>query len=160
MAKTLYLVRHAESDWNTDGADFDRPLNKRGRRDAPEMGQRIRKRNANPEIVVCSPAERARQTLELLELGTKTVYEERIYEASAEALLEIVRSLDDQYQSVMIVGHNPSMTWLTNLLTGSHIQNMPTTSIATVGLQSIQWAEAAPGAATLLDFDFPKNTPA
>lgn len=158
MSKTLHLVRHAKSDWNTGANDFDRPLNKRGRRDAPEMGRRLRERGALPGIIVCSPAQRAMETLELLDLGIKTVFEEGIYEASTGDLLEIVQKLDDGYASAMLIGHNPAMTWLASLLSGVRIGNMPTCAVATIEIETDHWKNTGSRPARLLDFDFPKNT--
>ena len=112
MTKTLYLVRHAKSDWSTGEADFERPLNKRGRRDAPDMGQRLKENGALPEIICCSPARRASQTLELLDLGINACFDGNIYEATVGDLLGIVQNLPDNAQSAMLIGHNPAMTWL------------------------------------------------
>lgn len=157
MAKTLYLVRHAKSDWSTGKADFNRPLNKRGRRDAPEMGRRLKTRSGIPELIVCSPAERARQTLELLDLGTDAVFNENIYEASAGDLLETIHSLDDRYGSAMLIGHNPSMAWLASELTGEHLEHMPTCTIATIELDCDRWSDISLGPAKLIDLDYPKK---
>ncbi|VGO16021.1 hypothetical protein PDESU_04611 [Pontiella desulfatans] len=157
MPKTLYLVRHAKSDWNTGKADFDRPLNKRGRRDAPEMGRRLKERNALPGAIVCSPAKRARETLELLDLGIDTTDNENIYEASAGMLMEIVQDLDDRLDSAMLIGHNPAMTWLASQLTGVRIEGMPTCAIATIHLDSTHWNQAGTCPAKLLDLDYPNK---
>jgi phosphohistidine phosphatase len=157
MAKTLYLVRHAKSDWETGQADFDRPLNKRGRRDAPEMGRRLKERGPLPELIVCSPAQRAVETLELLELGIETVFNEAIYEASAGELLDIIQQLDDGMESVMLIGHNPSMTWLAGLLSGVRIEGMPTCTVAVIGLDTARWCAAGACPARLLWQDYPRK---
>jgi phosphohistidine phosphatase len=158
MPKTLYLVRHAKSDWNNGETDFDRTLNPRGQCDAPEMGLRLKARDVHPDIIVCSPATRAFQTLELLALPAGTVeYNENIYEASAIALLDIVQSLEDTADSAMLVGHNPAMSWLAGHLTGVRIDNMPTCSVATIRLTSNHWKKAGQDPAELLDFDHPKK---
>jgi len=160
--KTLYLVRHADSDWNTGDADFDRPLNARGLRDAPEMGKRLRERCILPELIISSPAQRARETTRLIagELGIAhdaIIFEPAIYEASIYSLAEIILNIEESTTSVMLVGHNPAMTWLANQLSGNRIQNMPTTAIATIGLAAGHWRDIDKGEANLLDFDFPKN---
>ncbi|MDF7826642.1 histidine phosphatase family protein [Pontiellaceae bacterium B12227] len=160
MPKTLYLVRHAKSDWNTGESDFERPLNKRGQRDAPEMGQRIKDAGSLPEQILCSPARRAVQTLESLDLGIKAVlFKEKIYEASTGDLLDLVQSLDDSCGSAMLIGHNPAMTWLATLLSGVRIEGMPTCSILTIRLDSDHWKSAGACPATLLHFDYPKKRP-
>jgi phosphohistidine phosphatase len=159
MAKTLYLVRHAKSDWTTGEADFDRPLNKRGYRDAPRMGQRLKDREAIPGIIVCSPARRAKETMELLNLGAgQLTFDDNIYEGGISDLLEIVRSLDDTYESAMLIGHNPGMSWFASQLTGERIDNMPTCAIVTVRIRSKHWKKALSADAELLDLDYPKRT--
>lgn len=158
--KTLYLVRHAKSSWSAaDLSDFDRPLNKRGLRDAPEMGQRLKARGARPGIILCSPAKRAMMTLENMNLGVDhVVFDEHIYGASTGELLEIVHTLSNQHSSAMLIGHNPAMTWLATRLSGVQINNMPTCAIATISLDSDNWSKAGSCPAELLDFDFPKMT--
>ena len=118
MAKSLYLVRHAKSSWTDTGlGDFDRPLNKRGLRDAPEMGRRLNLRNVHPEIILCSPARRTRETLDLLigKTAGNVHFKQAIYEASDQTLLSLVRTLPDSCTSAMLIGHNPAMGWLVRL---------------------------------------------
>jgi phosphohistidine phosphatase len=111
-----------------------------------------------PETIACSPAKRAVQTLELLDLGVEhIVFEERIYSASIGAMLDIVQSLDDGCRSAMLVGHNPTMTQLVGWLSGANIGNMPTCSVATIELASKHWKDAGTCAAQLLDFDYPRK---
>src|ERR1700682_1700292 len=110
--KTLLLLRHAKSSWKDDAVkDFDRPLNQRGLKAAPSVGRRMRKRKLEPDLVLSSPAERARQTTELvLESGgleTELRYDERIYEATGARLFEIVAQIEDDANIAMLVGHNP-----------------------------------------------------
>lgn len=163
MPKTLYLVRHAKSSWgNPSDSDFDRPLNERGRRDAPEMGRRLMGKGVRPNVVLCSPARRAVETIALLnaELGVPADsihMQKRIYEASPETLLELIQKLDDSYDSAMLVGHNPAMTWLVEGLTGANIQNLPTCSVVTISLNSNHWNKAGKDPAELLNLDYPKK---
>ena len=160
MAKTLYLMRHAKSDWNhPELSDFERPLNKRGLRDAPEMGRRLKEKDLIPELILCSPAERTRQTLDLLDLGVKhIIFNESIYEAYTETLLHIVQSIDDRYDSALILGHNPAMSWLASGLSGVRIGNMPTCAIAEISLQTDQWNKADSCPAELKSLDYPKKS--
>lgn len=163
MPKTLYLMRHAKSSWlDPSMLDFDRPLNSRGERDAPEMGHRLVERNAIPEVVICSPARRAVETLEKLNLQLNIdpdsiFMQKRIYEASLQTLLEIVRSIDDRYASAMMIGHNPSMTWLASELGGEHIPNMPTCAVVAIGIDAETWSETGKAPAKPLFYDYPKN---
>lgn len=164
MPKTLYLVRHAKSSWvNPSYSDFDRPLNERGQRDAPEMGRRLKVSGISPEIIICSPARRAVETLDLMnrEMGVATdviFMQKRIYEASTETLLDIIQAIDNSCDSAMLVGHNPSMTWLAAGLTGTDIQNLPTCSVVTVSLDSHLWIQAGTCSAELQNLDYPKKT--
>jgi phosphohistidine phosphatase len=160
MAKTLYLMRHAKSDWNhPELSDFERPLNKRGLRDAPEMGRRLKEKDLIPELILCSPAERTRQTLDLLDLGVEhIIFNESIYEAYTETLLYIVQSIDDRYDSALILGHNPAMSWLASGLSGVRIGNMPTCAIAEISLQTDQWNKADSCPAELKSLDYPKQS--
>ncbi len=158
--KMLYLLRHAKSSWgHSDLSDFDRPLNKRGRHDAPEMGRRLRKRGTLPEIIVCSPATRAFETAQLLDLGIEPlVFDETIYEASVGSLLTVIHSLDDRYGSAMLIGHNPAMTWLASELTGADIDPLSTCAVATIRLTTGHWSQTGACLARLLDLDYPKKT--
>jgi phosphohistidine phosphatase len=161
MAKTLYLVRHAKASWpDMHLGDFARTLNQRGLRDAPEMGQRLQKRGVKPEIILCSPAKRARQTAELLlkEFGDSmdgVHFDDRIYEADPGTLLNLVRSIPDACSSAMLIGHNPSIGWVANQLSDVHIEQMPTCAIASLGLPSSKWKDIGKEATRLLDFDYP-----
>jgi phosphohistidine phosphatase len=157
--KNLYLMRHAKSSWSAaDLRDFDRPLNRRGFRDAPAMGRRLRAHGVQPEIILCSPAKRAVQTLENLHLPADCIlYEERIYAASEQELLRLVRGLDNRRSSAMLIGHNPAMTMLAAALSGAQIAHMPTCSVAVIRLHTSSWAKAGACPGELLDFDYPKK---
>ena len=163
MAKTLYRMRHAKAaSPDMQHGDFDRTLNERGLHDAAEMGRRLKKRGARPDIILCSPAKRARQTAERLigEFGgTLDVvqFDDRIYEASIETLLELIRSLPEACASAMIIGHNPSIGWLANQLSRYQIETMPSCSVAAFELASFSWRDMGPGNARLLDFDAPQT---
>ena len=163
MPKTLYLVRHAKSSWhNPSLRDFDRPLNHRGERDGPEMGRRLKERQAIPETIICSPAQRAVETLALLnaELGVDPdaiFMQKRIYEASTPTLFEIIRGIDDRFSSAMLIGHNPSISWLASELSGEPIANMPTCAVAALRIDADHWAGTGLVASRLLFLDFPKN---
>ena len=159
--KILYLVRHAEASWMNSGQrDFDRPLNDCGKRDAVEMGRRLKADGILPGAILSSPALRATQTAEIIatELGfpvDSIFFAENIYEATTANLIGIVQSLEDRHSSTMLIGHNPAMTWLINHLADGHIANAPTCAIATLRTFSTRWEDAGSATANLLDFDYP-----
>jgi phosphohistidine phosphatase len=143
--KTLLLLRHAKSSWKIpDQPDFERPLNGRGRRAAPLMGGHLRELKIVPDLILCSPAERARQTAALFteaaELSPELRYDERIYEASALSLLEVITQAGESAGVAMLVGHNPGLEELLHLLTGQ-VRLMPTAALAKVDLAADRWAD-------------------
>jgi phosphohistidine phosphatase len=144
--KTLLLLRHAKSSWEDASlSDFERPLNKRGSRAAPRIGQFMRERQLRPDLVLCSPAQRARDTASLaLEAGgieTLLRYEARIYEADVPTLLEIIRGIEEAHSEVMLVGHNPGLEELLGFLTGEN-RHMRTATLARIVLNSEKWSDA------------------
>ncbi|WP_457598784.1 SixA phosphatase family protein, partial [Hydrogenimonas sp.] len=120
--KELFLFRHAKSSWDDPSlSDFDRPLNERGRRDAPLMGEHLKAMGIHLDLIVASPAKRAKKTAKIIaeKLGydiEKIIWQENIYEASPQTLLYIVCQLPEKAKRVMLVGHNPSLTLLANQL--------------------------------------------
>lgn len=163
MSKLLYLVRHAKSSWSDRSlSDRDRPLNKRGRRSAPDMGRRLAAQDHLPELIISSPARRAFSTARKIarELGydrSEIMKDESLYFSGTGAMLDLLESLDDSYQRVMIVGHNPAMTSLMNILSGSSIDNMPTCAVAVIEYPMASWSELRSAEGQLLAYDFPKN---
>ena len=161
--KQLLLCRHAKSSWK-DGslADIDRPLNKRGRKNAPEMGQRLYQRGVVPDLIVSSPARRARKTAEYLakELGIakkRIKIINAVYCAYPLKLLEVVNNLDNGSARVMLVGHNPELTVLANLLGGMHLENVPTGGIVALDFAVNSWPEVKEGNGSLVFFDYPRK---
>ena len=143
--KTLLILRHAKSSWeNTNLSDFERPLNKRGLEAAPVMGEVLKKNQFQPEIILSSPAMRARQTAEIIRktacIKGKVEFEERIYEASPARLLEVISEQNDEVKSIMLVGHNPGLEALVKTLTGQ-MQPMPTAALAVIDLEINHWNE-------------------
>jgi phosphohistidine phosphatase len=163
--RRLVLLRHAKSDW-PEVADHERPLAKRGRRDAPVVGRWLGESGYVPDAVVCSTALRARETWDLASAGLTAAvpgvspavrYEPRVYEASVLALLMLVREFDAAWRTAVIVGHNPGLAELTVGLTDPDSEppsTFPTAFVAVLGLPG-GWAEAAPGEARLLAFAVP-----
>ncbi len=161
--KTLFLLRHAKSSWDDPSLeDIDRPLNKRGKKDAPEMGKRLAKYDVIPQVVVSSPALRAYRTAQKVseELGFEKAdicVDERVYSWDSNTVLDVINSLDDKYQSAMIVFHNPAITDLVNELTRADIDNVPTCGVATIGFDTENWSQVKKGKGRLIKFDYPKN---
>ncbi len=159
--KTLYLMRHAEAAWmGSRQHDFDRPLDPRGEYNAEAVGRRLKAHSTCPHLIISSPALRAAQTATFVatELGIPVdaiVFRETIYEASTSDLLKIIHALDDHQTNVLLIGHNPALTWLITRLTGKHNINATTASIATIRLPSSHWKGAGDGAGKLLAFDHP-----
>jgi phosphohistidine phosphatase len=148
--KTLLLLRHAKSSWkNGNMRDFDRPLNNRGTKAAPMIGRLIRKKKLRPDVVLSSSAERARQTAALVlksaQLKTDLRHDERIYEAGAPRLLEIVSQIDDDADVAMLVGHNPGLEELLEDLTGE-ARHLPTAALARIELDVEKWDNVHEGA--------------
>lgn len=162
-SKTLILVRHAKSSWDSPGLDDrERPLNERGKKDVPRMGKFLSDKGIRPGLITSSPAVRARKTAEGIakELGFKKSevrIDERLYTFDEDALLRVIWGLDDGLDEVMVVGHNPAVTALLNRLTRAGVDNVPTCGAAVVEIRSESWAGADDGRGSLVSFDYPKN---
>jgi phosphohistidine phosphatase len=147
--KTLFILRHAKSSWSEpDLADFDRPLNDRGKAAAPFMGELVRKKGLAPDVIFSSPAVRAKKTAKLFKEGGKfdadIIFDDRIYEASPGTLLYVAAEASDEHMSVMLVGHNPGMEGVVRVLTG-HAESMPTAAVAVIDLEIEAWSDIASG---------------
>jgi phosphohistidine phosphatase len=159
--KTLLLLRHAKSSWKDTGLDdFDRPLNGRGQKAAPQMGKFLRKQKVQPELVLSSPAERARQTaalvMEAAKLTAPLRYDERIYEASARQLLEVVSQIEEDAKVVLLVGHNPGLEQLLEQLTGER-EALPTAALAQISLDVEKWSKVRDNSGSLVRLVKPKE---
>ena len=161
--KTLYLVRHAKSSWNNANlSDHDRPLNNRGERDVPVMGQRLRGRQPQPQMIICSSAVRAETTATLLAetigypLANLNI-DSRLYAAEPKNVVSIIEELNDTIECALLVGHNPTFTDLVNALGRCEIENMQTCSIAVLTFPTKSWSEISEVQGELLDFDYPKK---
>jgi len=160
--KILYLVRHAKSSWRDPSLDdIERPLNKRGKRDAPFMGELLKEKVVNPDVVFSSPAKRASKTAQIIaeQIGYSKkdiIYAEEIYESSSHELVDFIKKIDDKYNSVMVFGHNPGFTMLNNFLSKKYIDNIPTCGIVALEFNS-SWKEIEKNSAKMLFFDYPKR---
>lgn len=163
MTRQLLLVRHGKSDWgNAHLSDFDRPLNARGHRNAPEMASRILQKDLVPQLMVSSPALRAittaRHFAQVWHKSPDQIKEEAaIYEASVPALLKIVNGFNNKYQSVAMFGHNPGFTDFANYLSDANIYNIATCGMVLIEFQVDGWAEISHFSGTMLMLDYPKN---
>ncbi|BDM70316.1 phosphohistidine phosphatase [Streptomyces nigrescens] len=172
----LVVLRHAKSAWPPDVPDHERPLGKRGRRDAPAAGRRLLADGCVPDLVLCSTARRTRETWDLVapELGARpeVVFEPRVYGASAAELLDVVREVPEQRRTVLLIGHQPGVQDVVLALAGQEEgergrdadgealgrvrAKFPTSGIAVLALRGA-WADLAPGTATLTDFTVPRG---
>jgi phosphohistidine phosphatase len=163
--KTLYIIRHAKSSWDASNVDdFERPLNDRGKRDAPRMGKRLKEKAIHPELMLSSPAKRALSTAkkiaEVLKYAKGDIKTERkLYHADEETMLSIVREMKDKYNTVMLFSHNPGLTdFVNSLMTGEiDIDNIPTCGVVAFQLDVSSWKEVNWGTGKLLFFDYPKS---
>jgi phosphohistidine phosphatase len=161
--KTLILMRHAKSSWAEPlQNDFDRPLNDRGKQDAPEMGKRLLKKHSMPNLIVCSTAKRTHKTARLVAEELK--YNEHdilrvheLYEAQVHDMLYVIRQLDDDKDTVLLIAHNPTITGMVGYLTGAHIENMPTAGQASISFAFKTWKQVAQETGKLNWLDYPKS---
>ena len=169
--RQLILLRHAKSDW-PDVPDRERPLAKRGRRDAPRIGRWLHEHGYRPDVVVCSAAQRTRQTWALLapELGGKPAvrFEPRAYAASALTLLYLAQELPSRYRSALLIAHNPGLSDLASQLAAPPgigrptdngprpVISLPTAAVAVLEFSG-DWPALAPGQARLLDHITPAD---
>jgi phosphohistidine phosphatase len=142
--KTLLVLRHAKSSWKDSGlADFERPLNGRGKRACDLVGRYLRKEKPGPDLVLCSTAIRARETvrlvLEAARLVVETRYDQRLYLAGADRLAEIISQIEEERANVLLVGHNPGMEGLLPRLTGV-TESMPTAALARIAFDVDEWS--------------------
>ena len=158
----LTLVRHAKSTWDyPELTDFERPLNERGRRDAPHMALRAQ---ALPKVtrIIASPATRALTTARIFaeHLGIDfdaIQIETKLYDASRKTLLEVVNSISHNPAHVMLFGHNPGFSELAHTLGHCPFDELPTCAIAHFKLDVKNWKDTGPGSGTLVKYLFPKD---
>jgi phosphohistidine phosphatase len=162
--KRLTLVRHSKSDWSLPGQqDWDRALNKRGQRDAPEMARRLRARKLKPDVILSSPAVRALATATIMARELKVAssivrQDERLYLAAPADMLTVIRELGGDARHLMVFGHNPGITDFANRLSaGDRIDNMPTSAAFTATFAIHDWSELDWASGQDAQFDYPKN---
>jgi phosphohistidine phosphatase len=147
--RVLYVLRHAKSDWTTAAlSDFDRPLASRGERAVDLLAAHLRERRIAPELVLSSPARRARQTAEGVLPESPVTFDDDLYGATYFELMARLRQIDRAVASVLLVGHNPGLHDLVEILSGADIGKYPTGGLATLAVRAA-WPDLDAGAATL-----------
>ncbi len=163
--KKLFLIRHAKSSWSDPSvADFYRKLNKRGKRDAPFMANTLATRGEKPDIIISSPAKRAKKTARFMAKGVgypenEIIYDETIYTSSTTDLYHVLQSIKEMHTTVFFIGHNYAITDLAEELISQQLLNIPTSGIVAMNCDIAQWKDIKPGCGTLLFFDYPKKYP-
>jgi phosphohistidine phosphatase len=161
--KTLFLIRHAKSSWDDPaGSDKGRPLDDRGKRDAPKMGKRLADRAVKPDLILSSPAMRALETARMIakKLDHKLediVVDDRLYAGGVDELLNVIHELDDRLERVMLVGHNPVLTELGHRLS-SEITHMPTCAVAEFRFETKSWSKIGKAKPAKVTLDSPKKS--
>lgn len=162
--KNLWLIRHAKSSWNQGEIhDSFRPLNERGYRDALDMAVRIRKAGVAPDLIITSHAIRAYSTAMIF--AHQLRYPEgniriipKLYASNPASYISVIQTLPDQYNTVFLFAHNPTISQAVELLGGLEHQELPTTGVAHIGFHSCgSWAECAERSGKLMLLDYPKN---
>jgi len=164
VIKTLLIVRHAKSSWGVEAlTDFERPLNDRGKKDAPVMAQRLLDKNIQIDAFVSSPAKRAKKTAELFAevYGYKVAdinFLSALYQAPVSVFAEVIAQLEDDINSVALFSHNPGITSFVNSLVPEKVQldNMPTCAVFAIQAHITKWADFEKAKKEFLFFDYPK----
>lgn len=166
MPKRVTLLRHAKSSHHDLSLnDHDRPLNSRGKRDAPVMGKRLAARGGRPSLIVTSTAKRARQTARLVAraIGYPIEFiqsERELYLADPDSILGVIAGQDNTFNDIIVCGHNPGMTDLASDLSGTYIENVPTCGMVILDAEIDTWDQLGRSRCDLVEFDYPKNSSA
>lgn len=163
--KTLYVIRHAKSSWDaTNVDDFERPLNGRGKLDAPRMGKRLKEKEIHPDLMLTSPARRALSTSK--KIGKILGYpkdniktDRQLYHADEETILSVVQGIKDKFNHVILCTHNPGLTDFVNTLMNGEfdIDNIPTCGVVALEFDFERWRDVNWGKGKMLFFDYPKS---
>ena len=166
MTRRVTLLRHAKSSHDDYSlTDHDRPLNARGERDAPIMGQRLMLKGGRPSLILTSTAVRARRTAKLIarEIGYPLEFiqsERELYLADPGTILDVIAGQDTSFHDIVVCGHNPGMTELACMLSRTHIDNVPTCGMVVLDTDIDSWDRLGQARCDLVDFDFPKKSSA
>jgi phosphohistidine phosphatase len=160
--KTIFLIRHAKSSWDNNLLkDHQRPLNKKGLSDAPIMGERLKQEFSPPERIICSSAQRAKETAEIIKgiwFPQKTIeFTDLLYEQQTSNILSIIQKNQKELNSLALFFHNPTITHLGNLLASLSLSNIPTCGALTLSCKEYNWAKVEIGNCGLVSFNYPKK---
>lgn len=161
--KTLYLARHAKSSWkHPELDDFERPLNKRGHRDAPVIGQILKNLKVSPDLIISSPAMRAAATAKIIAkaIGYPSkhiVYDKQIYLADEASIFEVIKNIDNSVVKAMIFGHNPVLTVMANVIADYPVSNLPTCAVFCADLNISSWDKVKEKCGKFKLFEYPKK---
>jgi len=159
--KKLYIIRHAKSSWkDLNLEDYSRPLNKRGKKDAPFMGKILNENGVYPDIIISSPALRAKTTTQSiakeLHFNKPVTYDKQVYEADLSTLLQLLLELNKKDNIVFIIGHNPGLNMLLDYFVGFD-DNIPTCGVVELEFDCKKWDSISSKNAKLISFDYPKK---
>ncbi|MCF6310176.1 MAG: histidine phosphatase family protein [Sulfurimonas sp.] len=159
--KKLYIIRHAKSSWkDMELDDYNRPLNKRGKANAPFMGSILKKQKVQPDIIISSPVLRAKTTAKIIakevKYSKKIVFRDDMYESSPSRLHKILTKIDDKHSIAFLFGHNPEL----NMLAENYVdfdENIVTCGVVEIEFDCNKWIDISAKNATLVSFDYPKK---
>ena len=159
--KKIYIIRHAKSSWNDSSLDdFNRALNKRGKENAPMMGRRLNKRSVLPDLIISSPALRAKTTAEIIaqkvKYNKKIMFEKNIYDSNESEFHKILINVDDKNNTLFLVGHNPSISMLAQMYVDFE-ENIVTCGVVEIEFDCEKWKDISSKNAKLISFDYPKK---
>jgi phosphohistidine phosphatase len=162
--RTIILVRHAKSSWkNLSLDDFDRPLNKRGKKNAVFMGEKLKERQIMPDLFISSPAKRARKTATAIAKAIaypkkNIIFDHHVYHAASEYLFNLVINIDDKHETVMLFGHNPGLNDLANLLLKKNaVHTIVTAGVYCIKFNVDHWQKVRQGKGESVFYDYPKR---
>ncbi len=158
----LLLVRHAKSDWGNPGlADFERPLNDRGKKDAPAMVDRLLEKKIKIDAFIASPAKRAGKTARIFATAYKRdkddiIFRDELYGAGENVFYDVIATADNKFDSIAVFSHNPGITDFANLLTSTRIDNIPTCGVFAIKADCEKWKDFLAAKKEFWFFDYPK----
>jgi phosphohistidine phosphatase len=160
--KLLTLIRHAKSDWDNDLYDFDRPLNAKGEKDAPKMGEYLAQNLPKVDLIISSPADRATSTAKIIadKVGypiEKIQFIDELYLCSVSEYIEVLMDQNPKINHIFLISHNPGTTGFANLLTGGSLEEVPTCAVINISLDFYKWADIEPDTGKLLKYFTPKS---
>jgi len=159
--KKIYVLRHSKSSWKDQSlSDFQRPLNSRGKADGPKMSSYLRSRIDNIDFLHCSSSVRTYETSKYFIERIKFIdikYDDSLYHSSSSEIINKIKYYDKQYNSAMIIAHNPGLTNLINEISDIMLDNLPTTGFVEINFDCTKWSDISLDNSTVVDIKFPKQ---